>query len=164
MIIDIEVTAPSDESSMNSDGGFTRGLVDQSMLTKYVGHMELRLWNGDDRPTLKVTLYGSKMKDFYKISMPEKVSRIVRDFELLDFAHCSITMLDAPLLIVFIERWHKEISSFHLLFEEISITLDDVSSLFHIPIDSRFWVAPVLSMSLACLTVARDLGVFEETM
>lgn len=46
----------------------------------------------------------------------------------------------------------------------MSITLDDVSSLFHIPIDSRFWVAPVLSMSLACLTVARDLGVFEETM
>lgn len=41
------------------------------------------------------------------------------------------------------------------------ITLDDVSSLFYLPIGGRFWRAHVLSISLACMTVARDLGVSE---
>lgn len=43
----------------------------------------------------------------------------------------------------------------------MTITLDDVSSLFHLPIDDRFWTALVLSMSLACMTASRDLGVSE---
>lgn len=93
--------------------------------------------------------------------MPEQVRRIVRDFELLDFTHYSFTMLDAPLLTAFVERWHKETSSFYLPFGEMNITLDDVSSLFHLPIGSRFWTTPVLSQSLTCITTARDLGVFE---
>lgn len=66
--------------------------------------------------------------------MLEQASSIVRDFELLNFFDCSLTMLDAPLLTAFVERWHKKTSSFHLLFGEMIITLDDVSSLFHLPI------------------------------
>lgn len=97
------------------------------------------------RPTLKVASHDLKMKDFLKILMFEQVSRIVRDFELLDFPHCSLTMLDAPLLTAFVERWHKETSSFHLLFGDMTITLDDVSSVFHLPIGGIFWTAPVLT-------------------
>lgn len=96
--------------------------------------------------------------------MPDQVRRIVREFELLDFSHCSLTMLDAPLLIAFIKRWHKETSLFHLSFGKMTITLDDVSSLFHLPIDDKFWTTRVLSPSLACMTVARDLGVYEEVV
>lgn len=91
-----------------------------------------------DHPTLNVTSHDLKLKDFPKILMPEQDSRIVRDFKLLDFAHCSLTMLDTPLLTAFVERWHNETSSFHLLLREMNITLDDVSSLFYLPIDGRF--------------------------
>ena len=35
------------------------------------------------------------------------------------------------------ERWHTETSSFHLPVEEMTITLDDVYNLFHLPIQGR---------------------------
>ena len=38
----------------------------------------------------------------------------------------------------FVERWHKEASSFHLPVEEVTITLDDVTSLLHLPITGAF--------------------------
>lgn len=44
----------------------------------------------------------------------------------------------------------------------MTITLDDVSSLVHLPIVSRFFTTPVISQSLACMMVVRDLGVTEE--
>lgn len=106
-----------------------------------------------------MTSHESKLKGFPK--MPEEVICIVREFELLDFTHCSLTMLDTPLLTAFVERWHKETSSFHLSFEEMIVTLDDVFSLFHLLIADRFWTTPVISSSIACLTGARDLGVSE---
>ena len=41
---------------------------------------------------------------------------------------------DQGLLSSFVERWHWERSSFHLLVGEVTITLDDVSSLLHLPV------------------------------
>ena len=38
----------------------------------------------------------------------------------------------------FAKRWHKETSSFHLSVGEVTITLDDVVSLLHLPITSAF--------------------------
>lgn len=43
----------------------------------------------------------------------------------------------------------------------MTITLDDVSSLFHLSINDRFWTTHVLSMPVVCMTVARHLGVSE---
>jgi len=34
-----------------------------------------------------------------------------------------------------VKGWHEETSNFHLLFGEMTVTLDDVSSLLHLPID-----------------------------
>lgn len=79
-------------------------------------------------------------------------------------ANCSPTTLEASLLTTFIVRWYKETFSFHLPFGEMTITLDNVSSLFHLPIPRRFFMAPVISLSLACFTVVRDLGVSKEAM
>ena len=47
----------------------------------------------------------------------------------------SYTIIDHGLICVFVERWHEETSSFHLPFGEMTVTLDDVASLLHIPID-----------------------------
>ena len=38
----------------------------------------------------------------------------------------------------FVERWHKETSSFHLPIGNMSITLDDVASLLHLPVAVAF--------------------------
>ena len=45
---------------------------------------------------------------------------------------CSVITTDPGLIFAFVERWHRETSSFHLPVGEVTITLDDVSSLLHI--------------------------------
>jgi len=42
------------------------------------------------------------------------------------------------LISAFVERWHRETNSFHLPVGEMTITLDDVSSLLHLPILGQF--------------------------
>ena len=44
-------------------------------------------------------------------------------------------MIDHCLICAFVERWHEETLSFHLPFGEMTVTLDDVSCLLHLPID-----------------------------
>ena len=51
------------------------------------------------------------------------------------FQDTSYNMIDHSLICAFVERWHEETSSFHLPFEEITVTLNDVSCLLHLPID-----------------------------
>ncbi|CAL5211861.1 unnamed protein product [Lathyrus oleraceus] len=84
---------------------------------------------------------------------------IVEDDDLLTLVDCLLTMLDASLLITFVERWNKEISSFNLLFGEITITFDDNSSSLHPPIIGSFFIAPLIIPKLACITAIQDLGV-----
>ncbi|XP_050914695.1 uncharacterized protein LOC127129583 [Lathyrus oleraceus] len=153
---DTEVTVPSMESSLHTNGTFSGRPIDWSIFTEYVDHVAYRLWQGE------VTSHVSKMKNFPKTPMPKQVRRIVHDFGFLTSVDCSLTMLDVSLLTDFIEQWHKETYSFHLPFREITITLDDVSSLFHLTIADRFLTAPIISMSLARMVVVRDLGVSEE--
>ena len=52
---------------------------------------------------------------------------------------CSLETTDKGLISAFVERWHRETSSFHLPIGEMTITLDDVSSLLHLPITGAFY-------------------------
>jgi len=58
--------------------------------------------------------------------------------ELSFLITCSLDTGDRGILSTFVERWHKETSSFHLPIEELTITLDDVLSLLHLPITGVF--------------------------
>ena len=51
------------------------------------------------------------------------------------------------MICAFVERWHKETSSFHLPFGEMTVTLDDVSCLLHLHIEG---------MLLSHETITRD--------
>ncbi|XP_058786423.1 uncharacterized protein LOC131661034 [Vicia villosa] len=132
-------TGASMEPSVHTDGAFPGGPSDRSVLTGYADHVTYRIWQGEERPVLKLTSHGSKLKNFPERPMIEQVARIVRDFHLMEFAICSLTMLDAPLLSAFLEIWHLETSSFHLSFGEMTVTRDDVHSLFHLPIAGTFF-------------------------
>jgi len=46
--------------------------------------------------------------------------------------------LDTRLILDFVERWHHETNSFHLPIGEMTISLDDVWSLIHLPIIREF--------------------------
>jgi len=47
----------------------------------------------------------------------------------------SYSLIDHDLICAFVERWHEETSSFHLPFGEMTVALDDVACLLHLPID-----------------------------
>ena len=51
---------------------------------------------------------------------------------------CSLDTRDKGLIFAFAERWYKETSSFHLSVEEVTITLNDMASLLHLPITYVF--------------------------
>lgn len=94
---------------------------------------------------LKMPTHGLKLNKFSDVEMPPEVKAISKDYGLLPLVDCSLTMLGGQLLTTFVERWHKETSFFHLPFCEISITLDNVSSLFHILLVGSFFTAPIIS-------------------
>jgi len=51
---------------------------------------------------------------------------------------CSVDTDDRGLISSFVEKWHRETSTFHLPVGEVSITLDDVASLLHLSIVGDF--------------------------
>ena len=51
---------------------------------------------------------------------------------------CSLDTGDQGLMPAFVECWHKETSSFHLPVGEVTITLDDIALLLHLPIVRAF--------------------------
>ncbi|XP_058756320.1 protein MAIN-LIKE 1-like [Vicia villosa] len=153
-------TGASTKPSVHTDEAYPGGPSDKSILTAYADHVAFRIWQ-DERPMLKLTSHGSMLKNFPEGPMLEKVARIIRDFHLLDFDGCSLTMLDAPLLLAFVERWHPETSSFHLLFWEMTVTLDDVHALFHLPIAGTFFT-PVNRDQTTAMQMVRDALEFDE--
>ncbi|XP_058734196.1 protein MAIN-LIKE 1-like [Vicia villosa] len=109
----------------------------------------------EGRSVLKVASHRSELKNFSESQMPEQVRRIVEDFHLMGFVRCSLTMLDASLLSAFVEKWHLKTSSFHILFGEMIVTLDDADALFHIPIVGIFFT-PVYRDHVAALGMIMD--------
>jgi len=59
----------------------------------------------------------------------------------------NYSLIDHGLICVFVKRWYEETSSFHLLFGEMTVTLNDVACLLHLPIDG---------MLLSHGTITRD--------
>ncbi|KAJ1421657.1 Phosphatidylinositol-specific phospholipase C, X domain [Sesbania bispinosa] len=109
-----EEEVPADDEAQQGDpvdvqaevyGG---GPEDTSVLRTYHRHVALRLWNGEDRGTLKLVSHGRKLT--------APVEAYIRD------------------IVVNSERWHRDTCSFHLPVGEMTITLDDVSSLLHLPV------------------------------
>lgn len=89
-----------------------------------------------DRISLKVHTHGLKLKKFYDAVMSLEVKAIVEECSLLPLMDSSLTMLNDHLLISFVEKWNEETYFFHLPFGEMTITMDDVFSLFHISLAS----------------------------
>nr|XP_027191869.1 protein MAIN-LIKE 1-like [Cicer arietinum] len=119
-----------------------------------------------DRGPLKVITHGLKLKKFSEVPVPHPVERWIRESGLLPLSSAYLTMVDAGLVSAFIERWHRETSSFHLPFGEMTITLDDVATLLHISPNGKFFDAPVnMSTNNAARAAHEYLGAtWEESL
>eukprot|EP00256_Glycine_max_P067139 XP_025981734.1 uncharacterized protein LOC112999621 [Glycine max] len=116
--------------------GFPGGPRDPSVLTEYLDHVAASVWSGQECPKLKLSSHGRKV---HNLGRPvPAIEDMVVGIGLSPLIACSIDTGDRGLISSFIERWHRETSSFHLPMGEVSITLDDVASLPHLPIVVAF--------------------------
>ncbi|XP_028193155.1 uncharacterized protein LOC114378719 [Glycine soja] len=116
--------------------GFPGGPHDPSVLTSFADHVAHSIWNGEERPELKLASHGKKVEKFGRPA--PKIEGLVTAIGLTPLIACLVDTGDLGVISAFVERWHKETSSFHLPVEELAITLDDVASLLHLPIISAF--------------------------
>ena len=101
----------------------------------------------------KVTLIGRPV--------PE-IEGLVAATGLSPLIDCSVINGDPGLISAFVERWHSETSTFHLPVGELTITLDDVSSILHLPITGALHSFHALSTEEARFLLTELLEVFAE--
>ena len=81
---------------------------------------------------MKLSSHGRKVENF-GWSAPE-IEDLVAATGLSPLVACSLDTGDRGLRSIFAERWHKKTSSFHFPVGEVTISLDDVTSLLHLSI------------------------------
>ena len=80
-----------------------------------------------------------------KLGTPyERIDVAVQTSDLGGLIHVSYENVNIGLLCAFVKRWHAKTNTFHLLIEEMTITLDDVSNLLHLPIVGQFYTYQTL--------------------
>jgi len=63
-----------------------------------------------------------------------EVFAFIANSRLLPLFNMCYEVADKGLMCAFVEKWHRDTNTFYMPFGEITITLDDVSSLLHLPI------------------------------
>jgi len=84
-----------------------------------------------DSWVLKLVSHGRNVNNF-GFPCPEVFTLIV-NCRLLPLCNICYEVADKGLMCGFVERWHRDTNTFHMSFGEMSITLDDESSLLHLP-------------------------------
>ena len=98
-------------------------------------------------------------RKFNKIGIPcPQVYAIVENYGLLPLCRIAYEVLDKGLITAFVERWYRDTNSFHLPVREKTITLDDVSSILHLPIVGQFPTYDALNHNLAKNMLMELLG------
>ncbi|KAH1190174.1 Protein MAIN-LIKE 2 [Glycine max] len=115
-----------------ADEGFPGGPRDPPILIDFAEHVAHSIWSGQERLDLKLVSHGRKVD---KIGRPTpEIEGLIAGTGLSPLIRCSVITTDPGLISAFVERWHRETSTFHLPVGELTITLDDVASLLHLPI------------------------------
>ncbi|KAI5417738.1 hypothetical protein KIW84_042377 [Lathyrus oleraceus] len=152
-------------SSAPEPAGYPGGSYDMSLLVKYEHHVARHLWFGEERgpkEELKVTGHGLKLTSRVPLALPPQMESWVSRSGLSSLQRTSLNKIDTNLVSAFVERWHLETSSFHMSFGEMSITLDDVSCLLHLPIRGVFWSPQDVTEEVAVELVVDYLGVSQD--
>ncbi|BAT82833.1 hypothetical protein VIGAN_03290200 [Vigna angularis var. angularis] len=73
----------------------------------------------------------------------------------------SYDYVDRGILLAFVERFDFETNSFYLPVGEMLVTLDDVSSLLHLPVLGQFFNLKEVDFEESRCTIVKLLGVNE---
>ena len=106
---------------------------------------------------MKLSSHGRKVQKFGRPAT--EIEGLVTATRLSPLIACSLDTGNQGLISAFVERWHKETSSFHLPIGEVTITLDDVTSLLHLPIIGEFHIFETLHVDEVVLMLVELLEV-----
>ncbi|XP_028206320.1 protein MAIN-LIKE 1-like [Glycine soja] len=165
MTADVDATVAEDlghdgAEGSHADEGFPGGPCDPSVLTSFAEHVAHAIWTGHERPELKLV---SNRRKVTLIGRPvPEIEGLVAATGLSQLIGCSVVTSDPRLIFAFMERWHRETGTFHLLVGELTITLDNVSSLLHLPISGAFHSFEALSVDEAVFLLMELLEVSSE--
>ncbi|KAK2455628.1 protein MAINTENANCE OF MERISTEMS [Trifolium repens] len=120
-------------------GGYPGGPTDLSLLPSFGKHVANALWKGQLKERyLRCQNNGKKVLDFdLPSSTLDWFWKVVNASGLRPLLKTNYPYVDWGLLTAFTERWQPETGTFHLPVGEMTITLDDVSCLLHIPISGK---------------------------
>ncbi|XP_040863124.1 protein MAIN-LIKE 1-like [Glycine max] len=147
MRADVQGADGAEGSDADDAEGFLGGLRDLSVMTSFADHVAHAVWSG------QVTLIERPV--------PE-IEGLVAATGLSPLIDCSVVTGDPGLISAFMERWHMETSTFHLPVGELTMTLDDVSSLLHLPITGALHSFHALSTEEARFLLTELLEVSAE--
>ncbi|KAI5440774.1 hypothetical protein KIW84_010302 [Lathyrus oleraceus] len=152
----------SSSAAAAEPAGYPGGSYDTSLLVKYEHHVARHIWFGEERgpkKELKVAGHGLKLTSRVPLALPPQMESWVSRSGLSSLQRTSLNKIDTNLVSAFVERWHLETSSFHMPFGEMSITLDDVACLLHLPIRGIFWSPQDVTEELVVELAVDYLGV-----
>ncbi|KAL5128537.1 Protein MAIN-LIKE 1 [Glycine soja] len=160
MTADVQGADGAEGSHADDAEGFPGGPRDPSVLTSFADHVAHAVWSGQERPDLKLVSHGKKVTLIGR-PVPE-IEGLVGAIGLSPLIDCSVVTGDPGLVSAFVEKWHSEANTFHLPVGELTITLDDVSSLLHFPITSALHSFHALSKEEAIFLLTELLEVSAE--
>ncbi|CAL8148283.1 unnamed protein product [Prunus armeniaca] len=120
------------------------GPIDPSLLTSFKTHIIATIWNNQEREPLRCMSKTSTLREWNWWGNPNNgiFKGYIQRSGLEPLIRCSYRNADKIVVSTFVERWHPETNTFHMPFGEMTITLDDVSSILGIPV-SGVAVAPL---------------------
>ncbi|KAL5133195.1 Protein MAIN-LIKE 2 [Glycine soja] len=93
-----------------ADEGFPDGPCDPSVLTDFAEHVAHSIWSGQERLDLKLVSHGRKVDKFGRPA-PE-IEDMIAATGMSPLIRCSVITTDHGLISAFVERWHRETSTY----------------------------------------------------
>jgi hypothetical protein len=142
------------------------GPVNDWVLHYQPQHRSEKVWQDPDTPNLKVR---TNTKGFSKGRIDGRVQELLVRAGFYGVFKTGRISVDLSVVIAFVERWRPETHTFHLPIGETTITLQDVSVLWGLPIDGLPVTGVDVSMTdvenqqlcLELLGFSPDAGDFE---
>ncbi|XP_038697729.1 protein MAIN-LIKE 1-like [Tripterygium wilfordii] len=128
------------------------------VIPNFSHHIACRISKGNERESIRMHSHGSKLLE-WKIPVTATRFRALIDRSGLSvLASCTFAHCDRWLKSALLERWYLDTNTLHFRFGEMTVTLDDVSSLLHIPIEGHAVVAHRLTTTTTIALLSDALG------
>ncbi|XP_028060327.1 protein MAIN-LIKE 1-like [Camellia sinensis] len=142
---------------------FLGGPTDPSILRSINSHVAAAVWQGEERGPLKCHNHSSKILawTWWSIDNNTKFKAIIEWSGLSLLTRCTYRFINMLLISNFVERWQPETNTFHMIVGEMTLTLDDIGTIFSLSIIGRLVSVPDVTNLHGVTLLVSGLGITE---